>query len=244
MERLLSAIECPRCLLSDGLRLSKQADQRRGFAERLSLSCAHCSEVLSEGFSSPQLQRSSPGPNPFYVNDALMVFFKEAKLGHKAMEQLGAILGINVMHLKTYQEKKSVMDSVYVERTEEVLRQAADIVRVLHDATDGRLLDITVTYDGSWLTRGYKSLLGFAAVIDITTGFVLDYVVHSKYCHSCACKAAKLEAKGGKDSDDFKTWFDSHEPECCVDYVGSSGGMEVQGAADLFSRSIEKHNFR
>ena len=221
----------------------KNLNERNGFAEKLNLSCVHCNEVLSEGFSSPKniKRATSPGPKPFYINDALMLFFKEANLGHKAMAKLGAILGIDVLHNKTFEEKSLQLNEFYVDQTEEVLKQAADVVRQIHGVTAGGILDLSVSYDGSWLTRGYKSHFGFAAIIELITGLVLDYVIISKYCHACECKAAKV---GGKTTEKFKEWYKDHENDCLIDYEGSSGGMEVRGAEILFPRSIEKHNFR
>ena len=37
-------------------------------------------------------------------------------------------------------------------------------------------------------------MYGVAAVIDVLTGLVVDYVVLSKYCHACSMKKTALGA--------------------------------------------------
>ena len=46
-----------------------------------------------------------------------------------------------------------------------------------------------------------------------------------------------------KDTKDFRRWHNSHK-DCNINYAGSSGGMEVEAAEILWTRSVEKHNFR
>ena len=64
-------------------------------------------------------------------------------------------------------------------------------------------LCITVSFDGSWHNRGHTSRYGVAAVIDVLTGLVVDYVVLSKYFHACSMKKTVL----GEMSEAFHTWY-------------------------------------
>ena len=80
-------------------------------------------------------------------------------------------------------------------------------------------LCITVSFDGSWHKRGHTSMYGVAAVIDVLTGLVVDYVVLSKYCHACSMKKTAL----GSESEAFNTWHQGHEGQCAINYDGSSG---------------------
>ena len=86
-----------------------------------------------------------------------------------------------------------------------------------------KLLDITVSFDGTWAKKGHTSLFGIVFVISVDTGEVLDYHVLSKFCKSCSVWEAK------KDDDPFKY---------------SSPAMEAEGALILWSRSLERHNLR
>ncbi|KAK3765293.1 hypothetical protein RRG08_062853 [Elysia crispata] len=50
------------------------------------------------------------------------------------------------------------------------------------------LMDIAMSYDGSWLTRGHTSLIGVGFVIEVLTGLVLDAYVKSSHCQVCLIK--------------------------------------------------------
>ena len=93
---------------------------------------------------------------------------------------------------------------------------------------------ITVSFDGTWQKQGHTSLYGVAAVIEIVTGLVVDYVVLSTYCHSCSLK--HNEFKGQPDA--FDAWYKWHKEDCSINYVGSSNAMEVEAAKWLWSRSL------
>ena len=82
------------------------------------------------------------------------------------------------------------------------------------------MIDLTVSFDGSWLTCGHSSMYGVGCVIEVTTGLVLDLVVQSLYCHSCASARARYN---GEHTPEFKKWKDSHT-ECNVNYSGWKDG--------------------
>ena len=103
------------------------------------------------------------------------------------------------------------------------------------EAEDG-ILDIEVTYDGSWQKRGHNSNMFVGAVIDANIGYVIDYVTLCKVCVNCDAKKT-LVKKGKMTSEEFSDWHANHD--CDINYKGSSGGMEVEGAVQLWSRSLE-----
>ncbi|GFT23198.1 transposable element Tcb2 transposase [Trichonephila clavipes] len=81
-----------------------------------------------------------------------------------------------IAHIKILSEKQ------------QILEVARNIVRKQHlDLNDEEkkergVLDITVSFDGSWQKRSYKSLYGIEVVIDLLRGLVIDYEILSKYC--------------------------------------------------------------
>ena len=44
-------------------------------------------------------------------------------------------------------------------------------------------------------------------------------------------------------SDDFKTWYNGHKPDCECNFTGSANAMEVAAAEVIWKRSL-KHKFR
>ncbi|GBN45283.1 hypothetical protein AVEN_167517-1 [Araneus ventricosus] len=112
-------------------------------------------------------------------------------------------------------------------------------VREAYGSRNNDIVDIGVSYDGSWLTRGHTSNIGIGCVIDLLTGFVIDFEVMSKRCEEC--QQTKLAL--GEDTAEFHFWYEGHRDFCSITHVGSSGSMEVKAAIKLWERS-ESIGFR
>ncbi|CAF4577882.1 unnamed protein product [Rotaria sp. Silwood2] len=104
------------------------------------------------------------------------------------------------------------------------------------DENDGDPTALTVSGDGTWQRRGFKSIHGVAAVLSCnTTPKVLDVQRLSKKCLICT---GALSVKN-KDLDLYDVIIHNHD--CESNYDGSSGGMESQGIQDIFKRSFPKY---
>ncbi|GFW35785.1 uncharacterized protein TNCV_727201 [Trichonephila clavipes] len=71
---------------------------------------------------------------------------------------------------------------------EDILEISRKVVRKHHEdllGTANGVIDITVSYDGTWQKWGHSSLYGIGIVIDILTGLIIDYEILSKYCPEC-----------------------------------------------------------
>lgn len=84
--------------------------------------------------------------------------------------------------------------------------------------------DLPVAIDGTWQKRGHTSMNGVITATSFDTGKVIDVSILTKYC-KCTNKS-------------------QHNPSCTANYRGSSGGMEVQGAKEIFIRSKRAYNVR
>ncbi|GFV82766.1 uncharacterized protein TNCV_4147341 [Trichonephila clavipes] len=80
---------------------------------------------------------------------------------------------------------------------------------------------------------------GVGCVIDLLTGFVIDYEVMSKRCGEC--EQTKFAPE--EDSAEFRIWYEGHQDVCSATHVGSSDAMEVNEAVKLWERS-ESIGFR
>ena len=103
--------------------------------------------------------------------------------------------------------------------------------QVAEDVPAEEIIDVAVTFDGTWSKRGHTANFGFAFIISVDTGQVLDYGFRSKIC--CECNAQRME----KDSEEYQQWYRSHKDNCAKNYEGSSGNMEVDIAKELWERS-------
>ena len=58
--------------------------------------------------------------------------------------------------------------------------------------TDEGLLEVAVSYNGTWMTRRHRSHVGVGFVMDVERGFVLDFEVVSNFCQECHKKEQAL----------------------------------------------------
>ena len=175
----------------------------------------------------------------------LVLFFNQIGTGYAAMQTFGSILGSEVLHLKTFQQRQTRVSKAMCESADDILSQSVELIRRLHfDDSDilhnDEAIDIGVSFDGSWHTRGHNSKYGFISVIEITTGHVVDYEILCRYCQNCT----SYQNKYGVDSEQYKEWYQTHTQSCPINYTRSSNAMEMEGAKRIWSCSVEKNNMR
>lgn len=102
---------------------------------------------------------------------------------------------------------------------------------------EGDILNISVSYDGTWQKRGHMSNLGIGIVIDV---LVIDFEIFSKYCQNCTVTAKEL----GADSYEFSVWRNGHTFESDKNFEVSSGSMEMHAADIMWNRSIKECGMR
>ncbi|GFN94321.1 hypothetical protein PoB_002082700 [Plakobranchus ocellatus] len=153
------------------------------------------------------------------------------------------------LHQKTFNTIAKRVYSQNERLAEEAFGQAASIVRQEHvlyyhlQAEEDAILNISVSFDGSWLTRGHKSLIGIGCVIDVLTGLIIDGHVLSLHCHVCAQTGASIKRETPHR---YEQWRQDHieKGECTINFECSSGMMEVRAAEVLWGRSVQRHNLR
>lgn len=122
---------------------------------------------------------------------------------------------------------------------QEALIRAAQAIREVHRdlLTDENILDVSVSFDGTWQKRGFTSLYGVGVCIEVMTGLIIDFHVLSKYCHAC-------ELHKGLPEDELQQWKVTHTEDCCINHQLSSKAMEQEAAKVMWGRSLEKHQMR
>lgn len=235
---LLQTLSCDNCGKNE---LSVNSTLELGYSAKLQLFCSSCQKVYANTFSSPRVSKSQR----FEINQNIVEAFLNMGKGHSAMEAFSMALGIQTMDRKTFD--KYVVQLVEDTEKELILNAARKTVREQHELLDTSLqgeeiIDIGVSFDGTWHKRGHSSLYCIGCIIDILTGLVIDFTVISKYCHQCTKTAADL----GKESAEFFVWYKSHKDSsaCEKNYEGSSGSMEAFAAEILWRRSVKNCNMR
>ncbi|KAK3742326.1 hypothetical protein RRG08_028238 [Elysia crispata] len=153
------------------------------------------------------------------------------------------------LHQKTFNNIAKRLYSQNERLADQVFSTAVTFVRREHirqyalDVGEEDIIDISVSFDGSWLTRGHKSLIGIGCVIDVLTGLILDGHVCSLHCHICAQSGAFVKRETPHR---YERWRQEHiaSGECTINFEGTSGLMEVKAAEVLWSRSVKRHKMR
>ncbi|GFX43981.1 uncharacterized protein TNCV_4112601 [Trichonephila clavipes] len=158
--------------------------------------------------------------------------------GYLAMEKFCMLINMALPSIRTFNTYKKKLCKSLVRSTEKSLNDVRSQVKSANQSNSA-ITDIYVTCDGTWLTRGYSSQIGVGCVIDLLTGFVMDFEIMSKRCIECEHAKSGL----GENSAEFHVWYEGHISSCAINHVRSSCAMEQEAAHKLWQRS-EDNGFR
>ncbi|GFY13465.1 uncharacterized protein TNCV_1803361 [Trichonephila clavipes] len=165
--------------------------------------------------------------------------------GHAALETFSSVLNMPTMDRKTFAKcmhNLSVKNKEVKKKMLEMSRQAAREAHVKVDASlkNQEIIDVSVSYDGTWQKRGHTSNLGLGIIIDILSGLVLDFEILSKYCHNCVVAGRDMESIVRSSTYGKK----GHADECDKNFDGTSRAMEMHAALIMWRRSISDCQMR
>lgn len=232
LSQLFEKMLCPSCSVS-GLKL--EAKQKSGFNSELTVKCENCEGSIASVSSSMKISDEAG----YDVNTRVVKAFSSISKGHAAVEQFSMIMNMDCISKNLYNKCSVTVQKLGKMSGIECLSKARARVRAYclkenSDLTDDSVIDLAVSFDGSWHKRGFTSNYGVGSVIHIETGLVIDYCVLSKFCRNCAMTEHDL----GEGSPEFNIWYQAHVLECDKNYDGSSPGMEVAAAEILWKRSV------
>ena len=119
---------------------------------------------------------------------------------------------------------------VELEKNSWEARKLAMIEQGVSAGDEDTVINIPVSFDGTWSRRGYTAnhgIIGF--VISAATGKVLDYEVISKVCNTC------IQKKSSLNEHEFEQWAENHT--CRGSFGGSSASMEMESVKRLWGKS-------
>ena len=241
LNKVITDVFCPACHSVGTLSVMKNGQPAMGFAESLHLQCTNCQYTGGSVYSSPRLHDSAKLNVAFEINTVMTMLVHELGKGHAALQKFQTVLGLNNMHLKTFQRHNRKVHQVCQSVADTSLDTATEIIRGVYGdlMDDTGVIDITVSYDGTWQKRGFTSHHGVGVAIEVQTGLVIDYEVLSNYCHACALAENSL----GKGTAALQAWKAAHTA-CDNNFDGSSKAMEAEAARRMWARSLEKYAFR
>ena len=234
------------CMLCRKRTLSIRAvDCTLGMVCGLETFCTSCDKVINETLSSDRIDGTQATNVPFVVVRSAVSATMDMGVGYSGLVKFCRYLDMPVMHHTTYITHETAITNASMRVANDVMCESAQIVSRVYKELDPSIdesgvMDLMVSFDGSWMTRGHRSMYGIGCVVEVVTGLVIDFTILSLYCQRCACAASRY---GGRDTDDFKKWYKAHD-DCTANYTGSSNAMEKTAAEILWNNSLGKHNFR
>ncbi|CAF1453077.1 unnamed protein product [Rotaria sordida] len=202
---LLKQFLCPGCnKYWDGLTTVKE---RNGLYMQLEFMCYNCG-FLTRLYSSPKMQNG----RRHEINVRLGIGGTLCGLGHSGvMKLLGALnLPPPIQEHKYRKVQEFILN--YVEKAQE-----QSMIDAAQDAISeaGGVEELTVSGDGAWLTRGFSSLHGIAAICSTT---VSPKVIDTNWCSKKCSKCQGAER--------------------------TSGAMEKEMIYEMFCRSLPKYDIK
>lgn len=195
------------------------------------LICTACGADADNAWSSLRMQNS----RAFEVNVWAMQAIKTIGKSATALIDFWSVMNVShrELHHKTFQNHlKGEFRPAAEVAVAHVFSEAVTAIREVYSQMEPTpTKNVTVVYDGTWMTCGHASYIGVGTVIEFYTGLVLDCIVLSNHCHGCML--------GPKEGDDgYSDWKEAHV--CQKNTEANSGQMEVEAALILFRRSLEK----
>ncbi|KYN05934.1 hypothetical protein ALC62_03128, partial [Cyphomyrmex costatus] len=179
----------------------------------------------------------------FDINLRIDAAFSYIGRGYSAIEQFSMFMNMHPFSQSTYDKYVKLLSVDVDNVTQNFIHESRHLVKAAYkenkNSEQEEVQNIAVSFDGSWPTRGHKSRHGIGCVIDVETGFAIDFDIMSKYCEMCTKVAAEL----GENSPEFEIWQEGHVGSCQNNHTGSSGAMETAVAEIIWKRSQE-YGFR
>ncbi|GFV25174.1 uncharacterized protein TNCV_1151781 [Trichonephila clavipes] len=229
ISKMFMKLKCPEF---DKQTLKLALGNKVGFSYVLNLTCSSCTENVRALETSNERQ----GNTVPSINLRVTQVFSNIGKVYSAIEKFCMAVKVYSFSSRTYSKSTKLLHTAYGIAAETLKRKVHSEVRNAYETpTDVPVVDISVLFDGSWLTRGHTSLIGIACIIDILTGYVIDFEVMYKVWRNCSVAKREL----GESSAEYDIWLKGHRKDCDINHSGSSTSMEMEAALILWERSQE-----
>lgn len=209
-----------------------QSEIRRNYFDcEIEVKCKNCDLLLCE--SKPRKAKMGKLTE---VNSLLVYHSVSNGYGRAGLSRLSSLFGTSEMSQNVFIRYANTLYSAMGDYYETQQKIVHETVREVHTSQVGvahnsDAFDVGVAYDGTWMTRGHKSHIQAGFVIEMSTGFVLDFDIISNFCKACSTNKKKKK-------DDFEAWKETtHAGKCQANFDGLSGRMEAECAVRLWERS-------
>lgn len=201
---------------------------QRGLASKYIVNCSKCGYVTAF-WNGQMLGEKKNIPE---INTRFVYAMRCVGQGHAGMETFSSVMELPPpIAAKSYNKINQKIKLATYNVAQNSMKNAALAESV---ASNGSV-ELTVSGDGSWKTRGHSSLTGVCSLIGSETGQVIDVEIMSSYCKGCEY-LSKQQYSVEK--------LDKHKNVCQRNHTGSAGKMEVDGMVRIFKRSEKERGMK
>jgi hypothetical protein len=220
------------------LKVGDDEARRYGNSSVINIECSKC-EVKIELQTSGNKSQAWKPQNAMDTNRRMVYSSMEMGVGREGMSVLCDVFNMPPpCHHKAWDNYVAALYEAHKQAVAEQLQKARDKVFARHSSDETDVVEIAVSYDGTWSKRGYTANFGVGFVISVETGEVLDFDFESKLCKECETTKRDL----GEDSCEFDIWYGGHKDQCTQTHTGSSGSMECSIAKKIWDRSKDRNS--
>ena len=214
---------------------------REGLVPFVAVECSNC----CTGGKMFALGNKDASSKFFDVNRWSVLAMRRIGRGYASLKKFCGVMDMpGPITERNYGRHQRTLRDAAVAVAEQSMSRAAEET---HQLSANRYPDVegpasmAVTFDGTWMRRGFSSLYGVFSCIAWDTGRIVDLDVCSKFCQACNMKKYKLE-QGKITPAEFGEWEQEHQGTCCANSTCSSPAMESHAAVSLWTRSVQSRN--
>ena len=240
MEEIAHNVACPDCFE----RSVRSVIVKRHTDTRVKMQCVKCDYIVFDN-SVENYPSEKKEDKPIHVMTTILVYIMMLLgYGYVLFKRFCSYLCLRPVSAVVYKRYADHVKDMALIKAQEVLvksrKATVDFYRTYHPecVRDDGIVNIDVSYDGSWHRRGHNSKFFFGAVIEGHAGLVIDYITLSSDCELCTKKLNLLKKKKWTQQK-YNQWYTKHASKCDINYKGSSGSMEPAAAEKLWSRSVD-----
>lgn len=217
---LIDCLCCPVCR-SNTLSLKTDTRKPQGLAVHAQVYCSSCEQVVSERYLASKRDLKS---KIFDINRQAVYSSLVCGLGSSTFNNFCESMDLPGLHHKTFHSHAKAMYSKLELLEDRAFGQTVAYVREVHAKHSGTtlaeddVLNISVSFDGTWLTRGHSSHVGVGCVVDLLTGLCIDAHVMCTYCQVCETTGQKLQRDK---PEEYAPWLVKHADECDKNFTGN-----------------------
>ena len=120
LNELIHTLVCSECHDSGCIQFFLDNNKHKGFAKFIKLHCSGCNLLIAKGYTSGRTDTTTT-PQPFTINDLLVLCFIQIETRYAALLTFGSVFGSDVLHLKTFQQKQGMVSTAMCESTDAIL---------------------------------------------------------------------------------------------------------------------------